>query len=327
MTIKDKLLSGGYTPAETFVCQEGYKFLDSVYNAINNTQLRAYEVLYDYFLPREKDSVTRLMKFEKIWANKITHPILVPKTFFTGHIFITQINEFKFDDFLSKNFGFVNYTFNKNSAAYKHNIYRMDINFDKIYRIMLMEIAIYYYKYGVLRDYEMKILIFEVIVRYFKFYRQVYSYDVLQDIYEYTFNTELIDAIYNKLLNTDIKMVLYYMSTYLGIKEIEFLTEDNYKSIREHELNKKEKAISNRGVTYENIVKKLVPHFKKLDTLSSVYEMIQAEYKLASYGYARKFANRYNINKNTYKQFIEDVSKLTPKEIDIKVDAQLLNLK
>ena len=32
MTIKDKLLSGGYTPAETFVSQEGYKFLDSVYN-------------------------------------------------------------------------------------------------------------------------------------------------------------------------------------------------------------------------------------------------------------------------------------------------------
>ena len=104
MNIKDKLLSGGYTPAETFVCQEGYKFLDSVYNAINNTQLRAYEVLYDYFLPREKDSVTRLMKFEKIWANKITHPILVPKTYFTGHIFITRINEFKFDDFLTKNY-------------------------------------------------------------------------------------------------------------------------------------------------------------------------------------------------------------------------------
>ena len=83
MTIKDKLLSGGYTPAETFVCQEGHRFLESVYNAINNTQLRAYEVLYDYFLPREKDSVTRLMKFEKIWANKITHPILVPKTYFT----------------------------------------------------------------------------------------------------------------------------------------------------------------------------------------------------------------------------------------------------
>ena len=267
------------------------------------------------------------MKFEKIWANKITHPILAPKTFFTGHIFITQINEFKFDDFLSKNFGYVSYFANKNSAAYKHNIYRMDIDFDKIYRIMLMEIAIYYYKYGVLRDYEMKILIFEVIVRYFKFYKQVYRYDVLQDIYEYTFNTELIDAIYNKLLNTDMKMVLYYMSTYLGVKEIEFLTEDNYKSIREHELNKEEKAISNRGVTYENIVKKLVPHFKKLDTLSSVYEMIQSEYKLASYGYARKFANRYNINKNTYKQFIEDVSKLTPKETDIKVDAQLLNLK
>ena len=49
--------------------------------------------------------------------------------------------------------------------------------------------------------------------------------------------------------------------------------------------------------------------------------MIQVEYKLSSYGYARKFANRYNINKNTYKQFIEDVSKLTPKENDIKVDA------
>ena len=192
---------------------------------------------------------------------------------------------------------------------------------------MLMEIAIYYYKYGVLRDYEMKILIFEVIVRYFKFYRQVYSYDVLQDIYEYTFNTELIDAIYNKLLNTDIKMVLYYMSTYLGVKEIEFLTEDNYKSIREHELNKEEKITKNRGVSYENIVKKLVPHFKKLDTLTSVYEMIQVEYKFSSYDAARKFANRYNINKNTYKQFIEDVSKLTPKEIDIKVDAQLLNLK
>ena len=62
MTIFDKLLSGGYTPAETLVCKEGYKFLDNVYNAINNTQLRAYEVLYDYFLPREKDSVTRLMK-------------------------------------------------------------------------------------------------------------------------------------------------------------------------------------------------------------------------------------------------------------------------
>ena len=182
MTIFDKLLSGGYTPAETFVSQEGYKFLDSIYNAINNTQLRAYEVLYDYFLPGEKDSVTRLMKFEKTWANKITHPILAPKTFFTGHFFITQINEFKIDDFLTKNFGFVNYTFNKNSAAYKHNIYRMDIDFDKIYRIMLMEIAIYYYKYGVLRDYEMKILIFEVIVRYFKFYKQVYRYDVLQDI-------------------------------------------------------------------------------------------------------------------------------------------------
>ena len=184
-----------------------------------------------------------------------------------------------------------------------------------------MEIAIYYYKYGVLRDYEMKILIFEVIVRYFKFYKQVYSYDVLQDVYEYTFNTELIDAIYSKLLNTDIKMVLYYMSTYLGVKEIEFLTEDNYKSIREHELNKEEKITKNRGVSYENIVKKLVPHFKKLDTLTSVYEMIQVEYNFSSYDAARKFANRYNINKNTYKQFIEDVSKLTPKETDIKVDA------
>ena len=32
MNIKDKLLSGGYTLAETFVCKEGYKFLDSVYN-------------------------------------------------------------------------------------------------------------------------------------------------------------------------------------------------------------------------------------------------------------------------------------------------------
>ena len=117
------------------------------------------------------------------------------------------------------------------------------------------------------------------------------------------------------------------MSTYLGVKEIEFLTEDNYKSIREQELNKEEKITKNRGVTYENIVKKLVPHFKKLDTLISVYEMIQAEYKFSSYDAARKFANRYNINKNTYKQFIEDVSKLTPKETDIKVDAQLLNLK
>ena len=94
---------------------------------------------------------------------------------------------------------------------------------------------------------------------------------MLQDIYEYTFNTELIDAIYNKLLNTDIKIFLYYISTYLGVKEIEFLTEDNYKSIREHELNKEEKITKNRGVTYENIVEKLVPHFKKLDTLTSVY--------------------------------------------------------
>ena len=49
--------------------------------------------------------------------------------------------------------------------------------------------------------------------------------------------------------------------------------------------------------------------------------MIQAEYKFSSYDAARKFANRCNINKNTYKQFIEDVSKLTPKENDIKVDA------
>lgn len=321
MTIFNKLLSGGYTPAETFVCQEGYKFLDSVYNAINNTQLRAYEVLYDYFLPGEKGSVTRLMKFEKMWSKQITHPILAPKTFFTGHIFITQINEFKIDDFLTKNFGYIHYTPNKNSAAYKHNIYRMDIDFDKIYKIMLMEIAIYYYKYGVLRDYEMKILIFEVIVRYFKFYKQVYRNDVLQDSYEYTFNTELIESIYNKLLNTDMKMVLYYMSTYLGVKEIELLTEDNYKPIREHELKKEEKITKNRGVTYENIVEKLVPHFKKLDTLTSVYEMIQVEYKFSSYDAARKFSNRYNINKNTYKQFIEDVRKLTPQENDIKVDA------
>ena len=321
MTISNKLLSCGYTCAETFVCQEGYKFLDSVYNSINNTQMRAYEVLYDYFLQSEKDSVTRLMKFEKIWAKQTIHPILAPKTFFTGHIFITQINEFKFDDFLSKNFGYVNYTFNKNSAAHKHNIYRMDIDFDKIYRIMLMEIAIYFYKYGVLRDYEMKILIFEVIVRYFKFYKEVYSNDVVQVRYEYTFNTKLIDSIYNKLLNTDMKMVLYYMSTYLGVKEIGFLTEDNYKPIREHELNKEEKITKNRGVTYENIVEKLVPHFKKLDTLSSVYEMIQVEYKFSSYDAARKFSNRYNINKNTYKQFIEDVRKLTPQENDIKVDA------
>ena len=321
MTIFNKLLSGGYTSAETFVCQEGYKFLDSVYNAINNTQLRAYEVLYDYFLPREKDSVTRLMEFEKIWAKRIPHPILASKTIFTGHIFITQINEFKFDDFLSKNFEYIHYTPNKNSAPYKHNIYRMDIDFDKIYRIMLMEIAIYYYKYGVLRDYEMKILIFEVIVRYFKFYKQVYRNDVLQDIYEYTFNTELIDSIYNKLLNTDIKMVIYYMSTYLGVKEIEFLTEDNYKPIREYELKKEEKAIKNRGVTYENIVERLIPYVKKLDTLSSVYEAIRIEYKLASYDSVRKFSNKYNINKNTYKQFIEDVRKLTPKENDIKVDA------
>ena len=91
MTISNKLLSGGYTPAETFVCQEGYKFLDSVYNAINNTQLRAYEVLYDYFLSGEKDSVTRLMKFEKIWAKQTIHPILVPKTFFTGHFLLLKL--------------------------------------------------------------------------------------------------------------------------------------------------------------------------------------------------------------------------------------------
>lgn len=258
--------------------------------------------------------------YDKEWASSIPHPIRVTeidgkRTIFTKHIFLCSLFGFEIDKYVEQKYGYHFFAIknpkdilNQDDSKPHKKMFKMPFNKAKIYDICMMEISMLFVKYGIIRDYEIKFIIFEVIVRYFNFYTEQDDISgkgcIIRNI---TFNSSVFYNIYNMIMNTNMEIIYSLIKTNIPnvgtLFDIE--SEDNNYNIRIMETHKK----YSKRFSRDEMLMILKEHQNEITDIDSVFEIIKTVRGCAK-DYARKLCGKVGIKGSTFDILLEDLGKM-----------------